>query len=327
MGSNRMNRMFALAMSVVVCASIDAAAQKPADVTKKLALRPIGKTAGTVDLQLLAQPQELTDADAFPLYDKAVKSLSKDLDGNKIRSWREMPVSQLPKDDVAAALGQLDANMLLLERAARCKRCDWPPSAEGDASIGVNACRNPALLLGLKARYQLAGGDYASCVRTLGTGLALARHLGAGPSVIDLLVGAAVSAIIYGEIESYVQQPGAPSLQAAIQAIPKPLFDEKHSDLFGMDAASRERAQLLLMRANRHAIALQYIETLRLYMTKAGKWPQTLDELKAGLPNDPVAGKPFSYKRVSDTQAILEGPLPKGGGAKDTVRYELTIAK
>jgi len=74
-------------------------------------------------------------------------------------------------------------------------------------------------------------------------------------------------------------------------------------------------------------IALQYIETLRLYATKTGKWPQTLDELKASLPNDPVAGKPFSYKQVSDTQVILEGPLAKGGDAKDAVRYELTMGK
>ena len=83
-----------------------------------------------------------------------------------------------------------------------------------------------------------------------------------------------------------------------MRAIPKPLFDENHSDLYGMDQAGRSRAQLLFMRANRHVIALQYIETLRLSATKAGKWPQTLDELKAGLPNDPVSGKPFSYKRV-----------------------------
>ncbi len=327
MRMNRMNWMLAWAMSIVTCASAGTAAQKPEDATKRLALRPAGQAAGAVELQLLPKPQELTDADAFPLYAKVVKSLPKDLDWNKIKGWRQIPASQLPKDDVASVLRQLDASMPLLEQAARCRRCDWPLSTEGDASFDLNVCRNLVFLVALKARSQLAGGDYASYVRTLGTGLALAKHLGAGPSAIHMLAGVAVSAVIYSEIEQYMQQPGAPSLEAAIRVIPKPLFDEKHSDLFGMDEASRNRMQLLLMRANRHVIALQYIETLRLYVTKAGKWPQTLDELKAGLPNDPVSGKPFSYKRVSDTQAILEGPLAKGGDAKDAIRYELTMAK
>jgi hypothetical protein len=157
--------------------------------------------------------------------------------------------------------------------------------------------------------------------------LALAKHLSAGPSVIHLLTGIAVGAVVYGEIEQYVQQPGAPPLEAAIRAIPKPLFDENHSDVFGMDESGRNNVQLLVRRANRHVIALQYVETLRAYATKAGKLPQTLDELKATLPNDPVAGKPFSYKRLSDTQAMIEGPLPKGGNAKDAVQYELTMGK
>jgi len=327
MRMSRMSWMLAWAMSIVACASVEAAAQKQEDATKKLALRPAGQVAGAAELQLLPKPQELTDADAFPLYARAVESLSKDLDWGKIKSWRQMPASQLPKDDVAPVLRQLDASMLLLEQAARCKRCDWPLSVEGDASFDLNACRNLVFLFALKARSQLAGGDHASCVRTLGTGLALARHLSAGPSAIHLLVGVAVSAVIYDEIERYMQQPGAPSLEAAIRTIPKPLFDEKHSDLFGMDEAGRTKVQLLLMRANRHVIALQYVETLRLYVTKAGKWPQTLDDLKAGLPNDPVTGKPFSYKRFSDTQVILEGPQAKDGNARDTIRYELTIGK
>jgi hypothetical protein len=82
----------------------------------------------------------------------------------------------------------------------------------------------------------------------------MAKHLSAAPTVIHLLVGVGVSAVIYGEIERYVQQPGTLSLEAALAAIPKPLFDENHSDLYGTDQASRSRAQLLFMRANRHVI-------------------------------------------------------------------------
>ncbi len=327
MRADRMNWVFVLAVSTVVSAAAGAGAQTPEDGTKKLTVCRVAQVAGAAELRLLPKSEELTDADAFPLYEKAVKSVPKELDWDKIKAWRQIPVSQLPKEEVRTVLQSFEPILPLLEQAGKCKRCDWPVSFEGDSSFNLSACRNMVFLLALKARSELARGDCVSCVRTLGTGLALAKHLSTAPTVVHVLVGVAISAVICGEIEQYVQQPGTPSLEAALAAIPKPLFDENHSELYATDQASRSRAQLLFMRANRYVIALQYIEALRLSATKAGKWPQTLDDLKASLPNDPVSGKLFSYKRVSDAQAILEGPLPKGGDVKDTVRYELTMGK
>ncbi len=325
---NRRNWMLASAASVIVFAVVGTAADKREDGTKKLTLRRAGQTAGATELGLLPKPEEMTDGDAFALYTKALESLSKDLDWQKVRAWRQMPMEGLPPDEVAAVLRPFDASLPLLEQAGRCKRCDWPLTFEDDPPIDLQACRNVVFLVALRARSELARGDHASCARTLGTGLALARHLSAGPSVIHLLVGAGVSALAYGEIELYIQQPGAPSLEAALRAVPKPMFDEEHSELYGMDEASRNKVRLILRRANRHVIALQYVETLRSYATKAGEWPATLSDLKAPLPDDPVAGKPFSYQRLSETQAVLEGPVPAGGDAvKDGVRYELTMAK
>ncbi len=328
MRADRMNWVFVLAVSTVVSAAAGAGAQTPEDGTKKLTVCRVAQVAGAAELRLLPKSEELTDADAFPLYEKAVKSVPKELDWDKIKAWRQIPVSQLPKEEVRTVLQSFEPILPLLEQAGKCRRCDWPVSFEGDPPISLPTFRNMVFLLALKARSELARGDRASCVRTLGTGLAMAKHLGTAPSVVHVLVGVAVGAIICGEIEQYIQQPGALSLEAALAAIPRPLFDENHSELYGMDQDSRSKAQLLFMRANRYVIALQYIEALRLSATKAGKWPQTLDEFRATLPNDPVSGKPFSYKRISDTQAMLEGPLPKGGDLKkDTVRYELTMGK
>jgi len=190
------NRALGIAISIVLLASVAVTAQKPDDGTKKLTIHSGRQAESATEMLLLPRPQELTDADAFPLYAKAVKALPKDLDWGKIRAWREVPVKELPQKDVASVLRSFDAILPLLGRA------------------------------------------------------------------------------------------------------------------------------------NRHVIALQYIETLRQYATKTGKWPQTLDEIKADLPNDPVTGKPFTYKRPSDGQAILEGPPAAGGDAKkDAIRYELNLAR
>ena len=120
---------------------------------------------------------------------------------------------------------------------------------------------------------------------------------------------------------------GRLELGLAIRMIPRPLFDEKHSEIYGQDPKSRDEIRLLLKRANRHILVLQYVETLRSYATRTGWWPETLDELKAGLPADPVTGKPFTYRRLAETQAILEGPVPEGGNAKDGIQYELIIVR
>lgn len=172
---NQVNRALALVVSVVVCVSVAAAAQKPEDGTKKLTMHRGGQPAGATELLLLPKPQELADADAFPLYVKAVKSVPKDFDWGKVKGWRQTPASQSPKDEVGSMLQKMDASLRLLEQA--------------------------------------------------------------------------------------------------------------------------------------------------------GKWPQTLDELKASLPSDPVVGKPFTYKRLSDTQATLDGPPAPGGDAKDRIGYELNLAK
>jgi hypothetical protein len=302
-------------------------ATQPQQVVKKLAIRVAQETKVSIELGLLPGPEDVTNDDAFVLYEKAVGSLPKDLDWGKVGDWRLTPAKELPLDDVAAVLRPFDASLALLEQAGRCNRCDWPLIVEDGMPANLRACRNMTLLLSLKARYYLGRGDYESCVRTLGTGFALARHLSAGPNVQHLLIGMAVSSLVCGQVELYVQQPGAPSLEVALRMIPSPLFDERHSEIYGQDPKSQDEIRLLLKRANRYILALHYVETLRSHATKTGQWPETLGELKAGLPADPVTGKPLTYRRLAETQAILEGPVPEGGNAKDGIQYELSIVR
>jgi hypothetical protein len=44
------------------------------------------------------------------------------------------------------------------------------------------------------------------------------------------------------------------------------------------------------------------------------------------LPNDPATDKPIAY-RLEGSKAILEVSAPKGGEARDGMRYEITIAR
>jgi hypothetical protein len=297
----------------------------PQDGTTRLVLHPVPRSMSGGEFRLLPDPKEMTDDDAFPLYVKAVESLPKDLDWAKIKSWRQLPLKDLPQEEVGAVLRSFDAILPLLEQAGRCKRCNWVISSAGNSAIDLQSLRNVAFLIALKARSQLARGDYASCVQTLGTAFSLARHFSEGPTLVYTLVGAAIVGVTCAEMELYVQQADAPSLEASLLAIPQPFVDEEPSDLYGMAEADRIRPRQILRRANRHLIAVQYIEVLRGHVTTAGQWPETLDPLRSVLPNDPVTDKPFEYQRITKTQAILAGPMPEGGSAKDIIRYELNL--
>lgn len=314
-------------LPVIVFGTACTAGAKSEPQTRTLYLHAPGATRAGAELKLLPGPEQMSEGDAFVLYDKVMKALSKDLDWAKIRNWRQVPLGELPLTEVEPVLRSFDACLPWLEQAGRCRRCEWPLYGTDEAPVDLQAYRNFVFLVALKARSQLARGESESCVRTLGTGLALAKHLGAGPTVIHLLVGSALSALIGSEVELYVQQPGAPSLEAALRAVPRPLFDEEHSDLYGMDEAGRSKIRLVFARANRHLIALQYIETLRACAAKVEKWPQTLAELQADLPNDPVTGTSFAYRRIDERRALLEEPVPDGGGVKDGIRYELNLVK
>ncbi|HNS19125.1 MAG TPA: hypothetical protein PKH24_01425 [Sedimentisphaerales bacterium] len=325
MNAKRMGMVFGLLLLWFGQCCWAAAGGPSQDGTKKLVLHPLSPKGSGSENRFLPGPQEMTEGDAFPLYVNAVESLPKDLDWAKIKSWRELPLKDLPQGEVAAVLRSYDVCLPLLEQAGRCKRCNWAINSAGNSAIDLQSLRNVAFLTALKVRSQLACGDYAACVQNLGMAFSLARHLSEGPTLVYTLVGAAIIGVTCGEMELYVQQGDAPSLEAALRSLPQPFMDEEPSELYGMKEADRVRPRQVLRRANRHLIAMQYIEALRGYAGKAGQWPETLDEIKPALPNDPVTDKPFEYRRITKTQATLAGPMPEGGSAKDIMRHELNL--
>jgi hypothetical protein len=84
---------------------------------KKLTLHAPAATGAAGQLRLLPGPQEVTDGDAFVLYEKAVKSLPKDLDWDRIKSWRQVSLAELPLSEIdSRCFGR--SMHLLLEQAA-----------------------------------------------------------------------------------------------------------------------------------------------------------------------------------------------------------------
>ncbi|MHC4087318.1 MAG: hypothetical protein ACYSU3_20280 [Planctomycetota bacterium] len=294
--------------------------------------------------QLLPKANEQSDADAVPLYEKAVQSLSRDSQRDqKIRQWLKTPLNKLPRKQIESTLQQFKPTLRLVEQAAGCKQCNWPPVKIGTLPNNLPEYRTVAYILSLQARLQIAQGQYDQAVRTIQTGLAMARRMGEAPDLSQGLVGVAIGAVILNQMEALVQAPDSPDLYQALQALPEPLVDlTKTIDLEIANLKNynfllrwqfekqlkpaHDRVRLTMKRLDRNVAALQCVEALRLYAgAHNGKFPNALTDItRVSIPTDPITKKPFVYHRTGSA-VILEAPAPKGAIPEYAMQYKLTL--
>ncbi len=87
-----------------------------------------------------------------------------------------------------------------------------------------------------------------------------------------------------------------------------------------------ERIAFLDARLARDVAMLRCVEAIRMYAADhGGKLPASLADVTAvPVPEDPIHGRAFRYE-VHGKSAVLEGPVPPDGGARDGLRYEITL--
>ena len=316
--------------------------------TVELVLFPAKAPEPVDKYRLLPKPDEPTDSDAFPLYQKAIQSLPADYDKDKVSQWRSAPLKELPTEQVKATLEKLSPTLQLLRQASLSKRCSWPAvdpvPASNELTVDLTKYRQLAFILAVQGRLEIAQGRYDQAVATVKTGFVMARHLDQAPTLIHGLVGVAIGALMCGQLEELVQARDGPSLYWALQSLPRPLIDlnkqielelanlKKQKDPLlrrqqeEQLKPSHDRVRVIGKRLDRDVAALQCVEALRLYAANHnGKFPNELtDVTEAALPNDPFTQKPFVYSRTG-SRAVLEGTAPEGGTAKDAIRYVLNL--
>ena len=295
--------------------------------TFELTLHPAKSLKPERKYQLLVKVEEQSDADAAPLYEKAIQSLPGDLKMDEIEQWLKTPLNELPLKKVQSTLQQFEPALELLEQAARCKRCEWPYLYDDELTEKLREHRRLLFVLALKVRFQIARGCYDEAIGTVQTGFAMARHLGDDATLVRGMVGIGIAAYMCRQIEQFVQGPDAPNLYRALQDLPQPLVDlTKQVEWEEQDI--KEKVHLLMNRLERHVAALKCIEAIRLYAgSHDGMFPSKLLDVKAvNIPADPVTTKPFSYN-LSGSTAILEAPDSEDLEDKYAIRYELHLGQ
>jgi hypothetical protein len=292
--------------------------------TVELTLHPVKAAEPEQKYRLLPKADELIDADAASLYEKAVQSLPSDLQMDEIDRWLQEAPDELPREKVQATLQRCKPMLELLEQAGRCKQCDWPYVDDDVLPETLGGYRRLAFLLCLEARFQMAGARYDEAIRAMQTGYAMARHLAKDLNLPRGLAGIGIGARFCGQLEQFVQRPDAPNLYQALRDLPHPFVDLTEQAEWE-DADIKEKVHLLMNRLDRHLAALQCIEAVRLYASHSGKFPARLSDVtQALLPNDPATHKPFVYS-CTGRNAVLEMTPLKGTTDKHIIRYELRL--
>ena len=298
---------------------------RSANGSVRLILHPARFSESGRKYRLLPTVEELIDADAAPLYEKAIQSLSGGLKMDEIEQWLKTPPDELPLKKVQSTLQQLESALELLEQAARCKRCEWPYLYDDELSENLREHRRLLFILALKVRFQIARGRYDDAIGTVQAGFAMAKHLGDDSTLVRGMVGIGIASYMCRQLEEFIQRSDAPNLYYALQNLPQPLIDLTRQTEWE-EPDLKGKMHLLMDRLDRHVAILQCVEAMRLYAAAhEGKFPKQLSDITlVPVPDDPVAHKAFAYTRTG-AKAVLEMPNLKGATDKNIIRYELSF--
>lgn len=207
--------------------------QAPPEEVIRVVIRPAAAPVPALKYQFLTTYRDQIPGNAVIYYGRAAQMGMKNLGGpeEKVWTWMEMPLKDLPREEVRLLLRPYHNVFRELERAARCDRCDWQ-LREGIRTQGlsflfpeIQKLREFSNLLTLRARLEMAEGHFHEAVRTLRTGFTMARHASQAETLISSLVGYAIAQQMADQATDLIQISGAPNLYWAITDLPQPFID------------------------------------------------------------------------------------------------------
>lgn len=199
----------------------------------KLILHPAAEPQPALKYRLLPEFMDRIPGNAAVYYGKVTAEQTVFF-GNrewrdKIYRWLETPLDELRREKAHVPL-----DIYYLRQGARCEYCDWQlpireeslyrillPDAQQARFFGRIVCAH--------ARIQIAHGEFDDAVKTLQTGYALARNVAEGETLVNGLVGIAISDSMSQQVTEFVQQPEAPNLYWALTMLPRPLIDMREA--------------------------------------------------------------------------------------------------
>jgi len=196
---------------------------KPPDIeTIELVVCP-AEDLPALKYRLLPSRKDIVDCNAAELYIEAVESLPENVNLDELL---QMPLGQLPIEQVEAVLRDFEPALKLLAEAAVCSNCNWKDVQTDVVSLEFLAgLKRLTKVVILQSRLQIKQGQYIQAVTSIRTGLAMARHIANTPTVLQGLVGITTASTVLRQVEEFIQAPGSPSLFRSLQDLPQPFIN------------------------------------------------------------------------------------------------------
>lgn len=146
------------------------------------------------------------------------------------KKWLTIPLKDIPLDQAKEYLNRWKNFLHQLELGAQRKTAEWNYTLDQGSVIDIllpdaQMMRSYVPMMLLKARVELAEGNYAAAAHWLRTGLSFSQHVSKGPFLINSLVGIAGADQFLDVVLDFVEQPGAPNLYWSLTNLPRPLID------------------------------------------------------------------------------------------------------
>ena len=230
-----MTRRWPLVCLALLGLAAPAGAQPKPPKPTVLHLRPAGEPDPALKYRLLPELRDLTPGNAALGYHRAIEMVLEGIrnrsneDGEKLLRWQQVPLKDLPRDEVREYLARFGRTTFdEIDLAARRERCDWGNTSRLSYELRIPEIHNArelGRLVALRARLAVAEGKSDEAVEAIQTGLALARHVGDGPMIIQSLVGTAIAHLMFQPLEDLIEASGTPSLYWALSDFPRPFID------------------------------------------------------------------------------------------------------
>lgn len=283
-----------------------AAAKKPEEAppTIRLTLRPAAEPRPALKYHLLPPLLDRQPGNAAVFYNKAALMYQQNPElvkqGDKVSQWNDLPLDKLPLDEIEKTLAPWSTVFAEIGFAVKREQCDWQLPIREQVPFTIllpefQTLRAVARALRLKARWQVAKRQYNDAVDTLANMYAMARHCGAGQTLIQGLVGISFVGMIAQIQEDLAGQPGAPNLYWALTWLPRPFIDLRQADEFEMETIYLWMPELRRLDQSRSADA----------------WRDLFDGLAGGLADFESVGDKNEERLILLGKAIQGYPRAK----------------
>lgn len=221
-------RFMFLAVSIVGCTWCSAWEVSLADDSiRELIVDPTTEPRAALRNRLLPASTELVRGNAAPIYLRLIHERPGEFLQElreKMSDWSERELSELPVDEARGLIASQAYYLDQIHFAGLRDDCDWEYTVGEVSPVDVRLpelqqLRSDARMLRVKARTELASGDFERAIRTLCDGFALARHVGRTSIPVNALVAHAISRLMADGVEELIVQPGAPNLYWALAAM------------------------------------------------------------------------------------------------------------